>query len=77
MIVQKKEREDGKIVIDLTGPRGNAFFLMAVAEDCAKEADWSEEETQAMIADMKSDDYEHLVQVLDKNFGYILILERL
>ena len=76
MIVQKKEREDGKIVVDLTGPRGNAFFLMALAEDCAKEAGYEDNQLKAMLDDMKSDDYEHLVQVLDKHFGHILILER-
>jgi len=72
MIRQKQERT-GPIVIDLTGPDGNAFALMGYASNFAKQLGLNEEE---IINDMMSSDYEHLLQVFDKHFGEFVILER-
>ena len=59
----------GKIVVDLTGPEGNAFALMALAKDIGRKIGYSREEINEMISDMMSSDYDHLVQVLDDHFG--------
>lgn len=74
MIRNKKETRE--IVIDLTGPQGNAFYLLGVAKDFCKQLGMSEYNTKELLEDMKSSDYEHLIQVFDDNFGSIVILER-
>lgn len=70
MIREKQIRER---VIDLTGPDGNAWALMAYAQDFAKQLNFNSKE---IIDEMQSDDYENLVSVFDKYFGDYVILER-
>jgi len=72
----RKKTEGGDRVIDLTGPQGNAFFLMGTASNTAKQLGWTKENIDAMIRDMQSSDYEHLLQVFEDNFGELFILER-
>jgi len=60
-------------VIDLTGPQGNAFFLMGQASRYARQLGL---DSDAILAEMKSSDYENLVQVFDRYFGNYVILER-
>jgi len=69
----RKKQDSQEIVIDLTGPQGNAFFLLGTAKSLAKELGLDADE---ILADMKASDYENLVQVFDKNFGDFVILER-
>jgi len=69
----RAKRETGERVIDLTGPAGNAFNLMGVAQNLARQLDWNAEE---IITEMKSGDYENLISVFDKYFGDYVILER-
>ena len=71
MIRDKKPQSE--IVIDLTGPDGNAFVLMGMAKRYAKQLGL---DADLIINDMKSGDYEHLVQVFDDAFGEYVILER-
>ena len=71
MIREKQPVEE--IVIDLTGPAGNAFSLIAQAKRFAQQLDLND---VAIIKDMMSKDYEHLVQVFDNHFGHFVILER-
>ena len=72
MIRQKSERT-GPIVIDLTGPDGNAFALMGYATNFSKQLGL---DSKPIIEDMMSSDYEHLLRVFDKHFGTFVILER-
>jgi hypothetical protein len=62
-----------KIVIDLTGPDGNAFALMGYAKRLARQIGI---EPQPIIEEMMSGDYENLLEVFDRNFGDFVILER-
>ena len=62
-----------EIVIDLTGPDGNAFALMGYAKRLAKQIGI---EPQPIIEEMMSGDYENLLEVFDRNFGDFVILER-
>ena len=71
MIREKQHAEE--IVIDLTGPDGNAYSLLARAKSYARQLDLND---TAIIKDMMSKDYEHLVQVFDNHFGHFVILER-
>ena len=70
MIVDKVDRPT---VIDLTGPQGNAFYLMGFASKNARKFGL---DGSAILAEMKSGDYENLVTIFDKYFGEYVILER-
>jgi len=65
-----------EIVIDLTGPDGNAFALMGTAKRFAKELCYDKPEIDKILNDMQSGDYENLLNVFDKEFGDFVILER-
>jgi hypothetical protein len=71
-----REKTEKQIVIDLTGPQGNAFYLLGAAKNFAKQLNYSKEETEKLLSDMKSSDYENLLKVFDDNFGSFVILER-
>ena len=71
MIREKQPAEE--IVVDLTGPDGNAYSLLARARSYAQQLDLND---VAIIKDMMSKDYEHLVQVFDYHFGHFVMLER-
>ena len=73
MIVKKSSRPTRPIEIDLTGPDGNAHVLMGYARAYAKQIGLNSEE---IIEDMMSSDYEHLVEVFDKHFGSFVTLLR-
>lgn len=68
-----RDRINRTTVIDLTGPQGNAFYLMTQADRYARQLGIDKE---VVINEMKSGDYENLVQVFDRYFGDYVILER-
>ena len=72
-MIRDKQTLTGPVVIDLTGPDGNAFALMGYAKRFAKQLGLNGDE---IISDMTSGDYENLIQVFDSNFGDFVILER-
>ena len=72
MAIKKKEQH-GKRVIDLTGPDGNAFFLLGTAAKWGKQMGL---DVKKVNEEMTSGDYENLIQVFDKYFGSICDLER-
>ncbi len=63
-------------VIDLTGPEGNAFVLMGYASRWARQLGYEREDQEKLLKDMSSGDYEHLLSVLEKHFGEMVIFER-
>ena len=65
-----------KQVIDLTGPQGNAFYLLGTAMKLCKQIGFSELATQGILEDMKNGDYEHLITRFDYHFGDVIDLER-
>ena len=69
MIVSKTKTKG--IEIDLTGPQGNAFFLLGTAKKLARELGLNGNE---ILNEMKSGDYDNLVKVFDKNFGSFVTL---
>ena len=60
-------------VIDLTGPQGNAFFLLGTAAALAKKLGLDSNKIQA---EMTLGDYENLIKVFDEYFGEYVDLER-
>ena len=75
-MIRQKEERTGPVVIDLTGPDGNAFALMGYAKNFAKQLGWDREKYQNLITEMMSGDYENLLQAFDREFGSFVILER-
>lgn len=69
----RNKQPDNKVVIDLTGPDGNAFALMAYADRFAKQLDL---DSVTIKAEMREGDYENLIKVFDEWFGDFVILER-
>ena len=68
-----REKQSGPIVIDLTGPDGNAFALMGYAKQFAKQLGL---DYKTITNEMMRGDYENLLQVFDSYFGDYVILER-
>ena len=62
-----------EMVIDLTGPEGNAFVLLGYASRFGKQLGL---DVPTILDEMKSGDYENLITVLDRYFGDFVILER-
>ena len=75
-MIREKQQNTGPIVIDLTGPDGNAFALLGRAKGFAKQLGMNGVEAEALINEMMSGDYEHLLETFDKHFGDFVILER-
>ena len=77
MIRDINERpSSSKIEIDLTGPEGNAFVLIAYAKKIARQLKWEEDKINWLVEEMKSKDYEYLIELFDKFFGDYVILWR-
>lgn len=72
MAIVNKPKTRG-IEIDLTGPQGNAFFLLGTASNLAKQLDL---DGSKIMEEMKSGDYENLLQVFDRYFGSFVTLYR-
>jgi hypothetical protein len=77
MTIRKKRKPSHreKTVIDLTGPEGNAFYLMGLVQNIYRRSGaW--ELGQEIVKEMKSSDYEHLLKTFDLYLGDHYILER-
>jgi hypothetical protein len=74
-MIRKKlhKHQNLPIVIDLTGPDGNAYALLGYAKAFSQDLDKPYED---LLMEMMSGDYEHLVKVFDDAFGDFVILER-
>lgn len=76
-MIRSKQEKAGPIIIDLTGPDGNPFVLAGIAQRLGKQMGWDSGKCQDLINEMMDGkDYEHLLQVFDREFGEFVILER-
>ena len=73
MIKDIKTKKSKQLEIDLTGPDGNAYALLAYARDLSK---CLNKNTEEIISKMKSGDYENLIKVFDEEFGKFVTLYR-
>lgn len=77
MIKEKKAMDaSSSIEIDLTGPDVNAFSLLGKVGTFGRQLGYSKEETNAIKKRMMSGDYEHLISVLEEEFGDFIVLYR-
>ena len=64
-----KKVEPDKLVIDLDGPEGNTFVILGLAVKLGKQMGMSVDKVAEIQKEMKSSDYENLIQTFDKYFG--------
>ena len=74
-MIRKKSKSSGPIVIDLTGPEGNAFYLMGIVRNTFNRSG-ATELGASIVEEMMKGDYEHLLKVFDMYLGDHYILER-
>ena len=72
-MILEKPQTPRMIEIDLTGPQGNAFFLLGTARNLAKQLGLNSSE---ILDEMRSGDYENLLEVFDSYFGDFVTLYR-
>ena len=63
-MIRRKQQSEYEI-IDLTGPQGNAHYLMGRAIVLSKQLGI---DSDSIIQNMKSSDYYNLIKVFDKHF---------
>jgi len=73
MTIKSKSEMPPGVEIDLTGPEGNAFALMGYAKKFARQLGT---DSNPIIEDMMSGDYEHLLEVFEEHFGSFVTLYR-
>jgi hypothetical protein len=78
MIKSIKDKPPGPtpIEVDLTGPRGNAHSLMALASDLSRQLGHSKFKRECIIEEMMLTDYEGLLYTFDREFGTLVTLWR-
>ena len=76
MIRSKKDKPSGPIELDLTGPEGNAYHLLALADNLSRQLGNSDFKTECILAEMRLTDYEGLLYTFDREFGSFVTLWR-
>ncbi len=56
-----------KVILQLVGENGNAFAIMGRWQRAAKRAGWPPAEIARVLAEMRSGDYDHLLQTVMAN----------
>lgn len=75
MIKDRKELKHKMIEIDLSGPDGNAFVLLGLANRLGIQM-YGYEKTEQIVEEMKLSTYELLLLTFDKYFGSVVTLYR-
>lgn len=75
-MIKNRNEMKREIEIDLSGPEGNAFVLLAYARDLGRKLNMSQEEINFITHRMQRSDYENLIKVFDKSFGHVVTLYR-
>ncbi len=76
MIKKKEDMSQRPIEIDLTGPHGNAYYLLALANELGKQLGYNKFKRKCIRDEMMLADYECLLQTFDREFGMIVTLYR-
>ena len=73
-----KNRPQGPtpIVSVLTGPMGNAHYLLALAQNLCRQLRYDDFRTECILEEMKLTDYEGLLHTFDREFGTLVTLWR-
>lgn len=76
MIRCRTKKPPQKLEIDLSGPDGNAYVLMAYAERWGRQLGYSNHRIKSIIDEMKLTNYEGLLYTFDREFGSFVTLWR-
>ena len=72
MIRETKSKDE--YVVDLDGPKVNAYALMGLAGSLATTVGYAHDEIETMLTRMKSGDYKKHVKTFDEYFdGYVVL----
>ena len=64
------------IEIDLTGPDGNAFVLIAIAKKLCRKLGYDRDKEERIVEEMTLTDYEGLLHTFDREFGMLVTMYR-
>jgi hypothetical protein len=64
----RNKRKNEKPLIDLSGPQGNAFYLMGVVLNTFRRSG-APELGESIVDEMQKGDYEHLLKTFDLYLG--------
>tara|TARA_Y100000310_G_scaffold275579_1_gene292193 strand:- start:253 stop:483 length:231 start_codon:yes stop_codon:yes gene_type:complete len=76
VIKPKEEKEARGIEIDLSGPEGNAYVLLAYAERFCRQLGYDDFKRECVLSEMRLTDYEGLLYTFDREFGSFVTLWR-
>lgn len=65
----KKKKHSPKIVLDLTGPQGNAFVVLGTIRQLMRRLGYPLHKEEEVMQELMSSDYEHLIKTADEYFG--------
>ena len=74
--IEEKPLGPTPIEIDLNGPQGNAFYLLAMAQDLSQKLGHDKTRTERILEEMKLYNYECLLNTFDREFGLLVTLWR-
>ena len=60
--------DDKRPTVRLIGADGNAFMVLGLCQRAARKAGWPKERIDAVMEDMRSSDYDHLLGVAMREF---------
>ncbi len=77
-IKSKSQRPPGPtpIEIDLSGPKGNAYYLLGLADRLSKKLGHDDFRRECILEEMMLTDYEGLLYTFDREFGTLVTLWR-
>ncbi|MFI3241195.1 MAG: hypothetical protein R3Y43_01350 [Alphaproteobacteria bacterium] len=61
------------IVVDLSSPQGNAFYIIGLCQEIGRKLNIPQQEIDKFIKECKNKDYSNLLQATQKMFGLIFI----
>lgn len=64
----EQTKTEKKPVVRLVGQNGNAFMIIGLCRRAAKAAKWTPERIDAVMTDMMSGNYDHVLQVALREF---------
>ena len=77
MAITTKPMPGSEVIhIDFSGPDGNAFALIGLAQKLAKQLHYQQEERSELTTEMMSGDYDNLLEIFDKHFGEFVTLHK-
>ena len=72
----KEKPRTSPIEVDLTGPQGNAYYLLGLASNLSRQLRYDTHRTELILDEMKLSDYEGLLHTFDREFGLLVTLWR-